>query len=186
MKQFVRKFVIGSALFVMAGMAAPALAQDAPKVDLGVGYQWLHFSGGSYPLGFNVDLSGAASGDLRWVAELGWSRDSEGSSALGVDASATALSVAGGVRWAPAAKAYKPYAQVLVGVQRDSVSVDTNLFGNLVDGSSSNFILQPGVGATFPVGAKWGLFGQADWRRVFGDGGANGVRLVAGARLALK
>lgn len=187
MKQFVRKFVVGSALLTLVGMAAPASAQDAPKVDLGLGYQWLHAPEQAYPFGFNVDLSGALTGDLRWVAEVGWSKDSEGSDAFGVDASLSALAIGGGVRWAPPAKAYKPYAQVLVGVHRDSVNVDTTVFGNLVDGSESNFMLQPGVGATFPVGAKWGLFGQADWRRIFYDGnGENDFRLVVGARVALK
>ena len=187
MKQFVRTFVRGSALLALVGMASPVAAQDAARVDLGVGYQWLHAPEQAYPFGFNVDASGALTSNLRWVAELGWSKDSEGSAAFGVDASLSALAIGGGVRWAPPAKSYKPYAQVLVGVHRDSVSVDTADFGNLVDGSESNLMLQPGVGATFPVGAKWGLFGQADWRRIVYDGsGENDFRLVAGARFTLK
>jgi hypothetical protein len=182
-RQFVRTFVCGSALLAL--IAIPASAQEAPAVDLGIGYQWLHAPDQAYPLGFNLDVSGNLTDNLRWVGELGWSRDSEGDDDFGVDGSLTATSFAAGVRWAPAAAAYHPYAQVLLGAQRDSINVDSSIAG--FDDSDTNFILQPGVGVTVPAGANWGVFGQADWRRVFYEGdGANDFRFVVGARINLK
>jgi hypothetical protein len=184
-KQFVRTFVVGSALLAMVAVAAPASAQDASQVDLGIGYQWLHAPDQSYPLGFNVDLSGALTGDLRWVGEFGWSRDSEGD--FGLDASLTATSFGAGLRWAPASASYHPYAQVILGGQRDSINVDGDVTGDLFDESETTFILQPGAGVTVPVGPKWGVFGQADWRRIFYEGnGTNDFRFVVGARINLK
>ena len=185
MRQLVRTFVLGSALLAM--IAVPASAQDAPAVDLGVGYQWLHAPDQAYPLGFNLDVSGALTDSVRWVGEFGWSRDSEEDADFGVDASLTATSFAAGVRWAPPTAAYRPYAQVLLGAHRDGFNVDTDVVGTLLDGSETNFMLQPGVGVTMPVGSNWGLFGQADWRRIFYEGeGQNDFRLVVGARFDLR
>jgi hypothetical protein len=176
-KQFVTKLVFGSALLACVAMAAPASAQEASKVDVGVGYQWLHAPDQSYPFGLNFDASGALVNDFRWVGEVSWSRDSESEGAL--DATLTAVSYGAGVRWAPAVAAYQPYAQVILGAHRDSLDV--------LDFSETNFMLQPGVGVTVPVGSKWGVFGQVDWRRVFyEDDGTNDFRLVVGARFNLK
>lgn len=188
MKQFVSKIkiVCGAALLAVVAFAAPASAQDAPVLDLGIGYQWLHAPEQAYPLGFNLDLSGQLSGDFRWVGEFNWSTDSE--SDFGVDASLAATAFAAGVRWAPEAGAkYRPYAQVLVGAHRDSFDLDADGLDVDLDESQTNFMLQPGVGATFPVGDRWGVFGQADWRRIFYEGeGENDFRFVVGARVTLK
>lgn len=185
MKQFVRTFVFGSALLAMTAFAAPASAQDAPALDLGIGYQWLHAPDQAYPLGFNLDLSGTLTDDIRWVGEVGWSRDSESDDDFGAEGSLTATSFAAGVRWTPPAAAYRPYVQVLLGAQRDSVNVDSDIVG--FDVSDTNAILQPGAGLTVPVGANWGVFGQADWRHVFYEGdGANDFRFVVGARINLR
>lgn len=186
MSKFVSKFVCGSALLALVAFAAPASAQTAPALDLGVGYQVLRAPDQTFPVGFNLDLSGALSGNFRWVGEFNHSRDSEG--AFGVDASLAATAFGAGVRWAPEATAkYHPYAQVLAGLERDSVNLDVDGLGGLVDESDSSFMLQPGVGATFPVGQKWGVFGQADYRRIFHEGeGTNAFRFVVGARLTIK
>jgi hypothetical protein len=185
-KQFVGKIVCGSALLALAAFAAPASAQEVPALDLGVGYQWLHAPDQGYPLGFNLDLSGTLNGTFRWVGEFNYSRDSESES--GVDASLGATAFGGGVRWAPEAGArYRPYAQVLLGAHRDSFSIDSSVLALTVDEDEWSFMLQPGVGATFPVGDRWGLFGQGDWRRIFYEGeGQNNFRVVVGARLTLR
>lgn len=186
MRQFVGRFVCGSALLAMMAFAAPASAQTAPALDLGVGYQWLHAPEQAYPFGINLDLSGTLSGDFRWVGEFNWSRDSEGD--FGVDGSLTATAYAAGVRWAPDAGArYRPYAQVLAGLHRDKLDLEVEGVGNLVDLDEKSFMLQPGVGATFPVGDRWGVFGQADWRRIFyDDDGEHDFRFVVGARITLR
>lgn len=187
MKQFVRSFVFGSALLALTAIATPASAQDAPALDLGIGYQWLHAPEQAYPFGINLDLSGTLTGHLRWVGELGWSRDSEDVDDVDVSGSLTATSFGAGVRWTPPAASYRPYVQLLAGVHHDKLNVDANALAVYVDVSETSFMLQPGAGVTVPVGAKWGLFGQADWRRIFYEGeGENDFRLVVGARIDLK
>ena len=52
-------------------------------------------------------------------------------------------------------------------------------------------LLQPGGGVNFVLGDGWGIFGAADWRRVFldeetdGSSGLNQVRVFVGVRMIL-
>jgi hypothetical protein len=161
--------------------AAPAAAQDAPAVELGVGYQFLDFEeSSSLPLGFSVDVSGALTDTFSWVGEVGWSRDSE--ELLGADFSFTALHFAGGARWSGRySPRFTPFVQVLVGAQRSSYEEDGDDLG-----SNTDFLLQPGGGVAYSMGT-WSIFGQVDYRRVFfEDEGVNGVRFVVGARVPLR
>lgn len=178
MKQFARPFVF-VVLGVCAAWAAPVAAQ--PRVDVGLAYQILHAPDETYPFGFNVDVSGALTDSLRVVGEVGLSRDSD--SVLFVDGTLTALHVAGGLRYQSDTPGWASYVQFLAGVHHDSVSVD---IANLASGddSANTFMIQPGVGIKLPIAPNFGVFGQADYRRIFYEGeGENDYRFLVGVRI---
>lgn len=193
---------------VLFGMSRPASAQtgttNMPTFELAAGYQLLRAgefcdddsetcSGETLPLGAAVDavwnLNGGAFGI---VAEGGWSRYSEDFTVLSEDFSSSLnlFHLAGGVRWTGRSKpTFWPYGQVLAGALIERASQD----GPGIDFSdtTTNLMIQPGIGATFVAGDGWGIFGQVDYRRVFldedevGVSGRNDVRVFIGARMIL-
>jgi hypothetical protein len=165
---------------MVAVTATPAAAQGA---DIGLGYQFLRGDGESVPLGFNFDVAYPIMNQLSVVGEVGWSHDSE--SEFGIDASLNAVNFGAGIRWSGNYDPrFTPFAQVILGAQRDSYSVEG--FEEF-DDSTTNFILQPGGGVSFKLNDMWGVFGQVDYRRIFYEGeGTNAFRLVLGARVNLR
>lgn len=178
MNKYTRTAAFGVvALGLAAVPAAPASAQDR-QPEIGVGYQFSQFSDFdfSYALGFNVDVKvPLARPNLGLVGEVGMGRFTE------AEFSSRLLSVAGGLRWSPAADApISPYAQGLVGVARFIESFDG------IDFSDSGLLLDIGGGAEYPLSEAWGLFGQVSFRMVFDDGASeNGFRFVGGGRIGL-
>jgi hypothetical protein len=166
--------------------AAPALAQ--PSIDVAVGYQSLHAQSQaadvpdqSYPFGINVDLSVGLNDSIRVVGEYGLSRDTD--AAFAVTGTLSASHVAGGIRYASDTPGWSPYVQFLVGMQHDSFSVDV-ASNNLFDFSDNTLMIQPGAGITFPITRTVGIFGQADYRRIFYEGqGETDYRFVVGVRI---
>lgn len=184
MIQIARRLFCVAALLI--GTTASALAQ--PSLDVAVGYQSLHARSQTpdvpnqdYPFGVNVDLSIGLNDSIRVVGEYGLSRDTD--AAFDVSGTLSASHVAGGIRYASDTPGWSPYVQLLVGVQHDSFSVDV-ANNNLFDFSDNTLMIQPGAGITFPITRAFGIFGQADYRRIFyEDEGQTDYRFVVGVRI---
>lgn len=195
---------------VVFGMSRPASAQsgttNTPTFELAAGYQLLRAgelcgddddescNGETFPLGAAVDavwnLKGG--GAFGIVAEGGWSRYSEDFTVLNTELSNSInlWHIAGGVRWTGRSKpTFWPYGQVLAGALVNHLSSEG--LGTDFSDTTTNFMVQPGIGATFIAGDGWGIFGQVDYRRVFMDedetgvSGRNDVRVFIGARMIL-
>lgn len=160
-----------------------------PTWEVSGGYQLLHMEDQTFPFGLNLDGAWNFNSMLGAVGEIGWAMDSED---LGddVDVSFHAWNIGAGPRWnARTSGTIWPYAQVLVGVFHGRASAE----GPGVDFSdtSTNFMLQPGVGVNFIAGDGWGIVGQVDYRRVFtdedetGESGINQFRVFIGGRILL-
>lgn len=176
-KCFVRLTTAVALLMAFAGTAR-AQTTTLPIYEVGLGYQLLRAGeicddgvitetcvpDRTFPLGFNADVvRNFGSIGLGVVGELGFARDSEDDVKFGM------LNFGGGIRWTGRANpTFSPYGQFLIGLVRNSVSVDDTDF----DASSTDFMVQPGVGVNFVVNPRFNVFGQVDLRRVFvGDVG---------------
>src|SRR6185436_20714482 len=79
----VKRSVQSAGMWIVAAMvvgtATPAAAQTMAtrNMDASIGYQMLHIPDETYPLGFNVDVSGAMNDRWRLVGELGWAKDEQ-------------------------------------------------------------------------------------------------------------
>lgn len=195
---------------VLFGMSRPASAQaslttNMPSFELAAGYQLLRAGelcdgdsegcdGATFPLGAAVDaVWNRNGGPFGIVAEGGWSRYSEDFDfppSGEISSSINLYHLAGGVRFTGRSKpTFWPYGQVLAGALIQHASQD----GTGIDFSdtTTNLMIQPGVGATFVAGDGWGIFGQVDYRRVFldedetGVSGRNDIRVFIGARMIL-
>jgi hypothetical protein len=189
MTRFLRSHAGALGLVVALVSAAPAAAQSGPPpaIDVGVAYQFLQVPDAdqSYPLGANVDLTGALPLGLRWVGEVGLSRDRERDDDVGVTSTLTALHYAAGLRVSPGGGRW-PYAQVLIGRHRDGFTVSADDIGEIISESLTTTMLQPGAGIAFNVG-RWRIFGQADYRRIMYEGRSeHDYRALAGVRFGLR
>jgi hypothetical protein len=168
--------IVAAALLVFPRTGA---AQTAP-IHFSVGYQMLHIPDETYPLGFAAAVSGREDG-LTWAGEVGWSRDDQNEP--GVGGNLTFVEYGAGPRWTVPLANARPFVQVLAGGVHTSANLTIN--GAPFDASDSAFMLQPGAGVVVPFASRWGVIGQADYRRVFFKGqGENEFRLVLGIRMA--
>jgi len=166
------RFVVALGVAASGLVASPALAQN---LDVGAAYQFLHAPEVNYPGGFNVDASLGLSDNFRVVGEYGIAR--RGGETFGVEGTLTATNYGGGLRIASDTPGWAPYVQIIAGAHEDKI----NGF------SLTTFMLQPGAGITFPLGSSLGIFGQADYRRIFYDdeaGAENDYRFLAGLRFS--
>ena len=211
-----RLITVAGAAGLVLGCAVLAEAQvqttQMPTFEVGLGYQLLRsgeicvdededdcIDGQTFPLGFAID--GIRNfGPIGILAEVGWSRDSEDFLDTVLDDdfsfSTNLLHYGAGVRWTGRANARVwPYAQVLLAgiTERLEIDFEDDLLGDEFGESetTTRFMLQPGVGATFVPGDGWGVFGQVDYRRIFldededGASGRNDVRVFLGLRVIL-
>ena len=167
--------------------------------DLSIGYQFARVSTGTgsfnLPYGLEVDYA-YPSGDQRRIGGAGdWGRRSQGGTvdAIPVTTTFSQLSVAGGVRYVFRTHLpVVPYLQAMVGVARSSTRATTSN-AVAVESASTDLMVQPGVGTNVPVGGRWSIFGQADYRQLWpGQSSAvffrelvHGIRAVAGVRFSL-
>jgi hypothetical protein len=171
-----RLFTKVFALFVVVGFAVPAMAQDAPKVEVSGGYNYLHVPDESVPAGWYLDATGNITPTFGIVGQLTGNYKSFDDDAI--DPFDSKLhTFMGGVRVnARAVSGVTPFAQVLLGAARASASSD--LLGDL--GSSTDAALQLGGGVKFMPGTI-GLQVGADYLRIFTeDEGTNAFRFAAG------
>jgi hypothetical protein len=199
---------LAAAAAVVLGLSSPASAQtgttNMPTFELGAGYQLLRagevcaeddedFCSTSevFPFGLAVDgLWNLRGGAFGIVAEGGWSRFSESDDLF--DDSVNLFHIAGGVRWTGRTNPrIWPYGQVVAGPIFSRFSSEDIGGGDEISDTTTRFMIQPGIGATFVAGDGWGIFGQVDYRRVFLDededlgSGRNDIRVFIGARMIL-
>jgi len=172
--------VIVSAL----GFAAPAAAQT-PKAELQLAYQALHVPEDWLTRGVNFDLAFNLNPVVGIVFEVGGA--SESASESGVSASINATNLGGGMRFSSRSSGkVTPYAQIIVGGVRGQFKLASG--GADLNLHAWKFMLQPGAGVNVKVGSAFGIFGAADYRRLFldeatdGASGENEFRLLAGVR----
>jgi hypothetical protein len=202
---------------VLLALAVPARAQQqppppqpqttlTPTYEVGLGYQWLR--AGQFCTTFDASdctsddpqtfptglvLNGARNFGL-WgvVGEVGWSRDAEelDDNIFGGDSLDNEIfHAAAGVRFSGRWGKIWPYVEATAGVAH--LRFNAVLSGLTFNETRTRPLAQAGGGATFVVGDGWGLFAQADYRRMFLDeeedlqSGRNDVRVVAGVRLIL-
>ena len=185
MTAYSKRSVLALTLAVVAALARPAAGQE-----LLVGYQTqtFHYEGDSLtaPFGVNISVAGPTSGMLSVVGQFDWSRKHESETVFGtsIDASASFMAFAGGVRLSGRGnRKVTPFVDTLFGMMRSSGSA--SVAGTTVDGSTeTDPVFQFGGGVSVPVGGVFGVFGQLDYRRIFAeDVGVNAIRFVAGIRM---
>ena len=159
----------------IVAVSAPAMAQDAPKAEVSVGYNYLHSNGDSMPKGWYADVAGNVTPAFAVVGQVTGNYESDDT--LGVDSKLHTFM--GGVRVnARATGGVTPFAHVLVGVAHSSLSTDLGgVTGSL---STNDGALQLGGGVKLMpknVGVQVG----ADYLRLFTDvEGTNVFRFAAG------
>jgi hypothetical protein len=175
--------MLASTLFVLAAANLHAQSSTTPKVELSVGYSYLHadwladtevFSG-SVPYGAVFAANFNVSHSLGIVVDLAGHYKSEeiGSSDFGL----TVGSLHGGLRFSGRGNPrITPYVQLLAGGTSYQADIDGEEFGEL----ETEFSIQPGVGVIVGLSDTVGLELGGSYRRIFADEGANEFRLNLG------
>ena len=140
---------ISTVLLALLVFPAPAHAQDAPKFEFAVGYQYLHDNNSSQDLPKGWMLSAGA--DLAsWFSLIG---EISGSSKTLASVNATDVNLSeytylGGPKFTVTSNApVAPFVQVLFGVAHGSLSVGRSSSNLSVSGNQ--FAVQPGAGLDF-------------------------------------
>jgi len=187
---------LGASVFVLIfGLAGLAGAQEAPKSSILFAYQGNHFdtnpctgcSFSWYQYGFAVDGSFTMSETWSVVGEFGWARHPYRENPDQHVGGLNAIHLAGGPRWNSwKSSRFNPYAQILMGFQRD-FSTGPSQAGQLTwvgeQVPQSSFMLSPGAGVYMPLNSDWGVVCGRDYRRVFANDAINGFRVVACIRV---
>jgi len=149
-------------------MTMPTLAQA--QLSVGAGYQARHLPDNWITAGINFDAAHGVSRTWSIVGEFGVAHD--GGDELDSDGF-NIFHVGGGVRWSQRRDGPAPFGQLLAGVQISTSGTDTD----------TAFMLQPGGGVHIPIGDRWGLSAQFDYRPVFyREEVVQEVRFAIGAR----
>ena len=179
--------------------ASPAWGQGAPKLEGTISYAGAHVSGRdssqSYDVGIMLDGSMALSDRLAVLGEVSWGRARAND--LDFERTRAAYNVTtfgGGARYTMPGQRLTPFAQVVLGLSRDTFDPrECFLFAECLGlaYTTNSFMLQPGGGAVWRVGEHWGVAGQVDYRRVLtgklevdGEEGFNAFRFSVGIRFA--
>ena len=169
---------------VVIGAAAPANAQMTIRgMDASIGYQMLHIPDETYPVGFNVDVSGAMNDRWRLVGELGVAMDEQNEP--GISGDLNFFHFGGGPRLVAPMGRVQPFVQLLAGAV--NARGDRIVNGAPIENDAWAFMLQPGAGISIPAGNVLSVYGQGDYRRAFFDAaGENEFRLSFGVRFSLR
>jgi len=173
------RFVRWCAVALTMLSAAPAARAQEHPVTIGAAYQVLDFDDLFFPVGVNLDVTAAIAGRFAVVGEGGWSRNA--SEQFGLRDVTTAFDLAGGVRWILSRRRIAPFAQFVLGLERDRIDIER--FGA---DTTTNLLVQPGAGVVVRTSARRQLFGQVDWRHVAErSDAANALRVLVGLRIGL-
>jgi hypothetical protein len=182
----IRRFLgMGMLVAAVFTLAVPAKAQDAPKVEASVGYNYLHLDIdtddgdpedlANFPLGWYADVAGNLTSTLGVVGQITGNYKTIDFGG-GFDADAKIHTFMGGVRLGGGASNVRPFGQVLFGAAHAKTSSDDFDF----EDSSTDPALQLGAGVNVKGGALGVRLG-ADYIRVFSDGeGSNLFRVAVG------
>ena len=165
-----------SAIALSVAFAAPAAAQEH-KGDVAFSYSVLHDSDieETFPKGWSVAVNHHLTSLFGVVGEVGGNYKTM--DVLGSDLSMSVHSFLGGLRVRKDSGSMVPFAQVLAGLARGSVSY----LGESEDGS--DFAMQPGAGVDFRVSERFGVRVQGDYRIITGDDTTNEFRFAVGGVL---
>jgi opacity protein-like surface antigen len=174
--------LLAAALIVLP---VPALAQETPVADIGLGYAFLHDKeiDENFTTGWLASLNYNFSRTLALTGEVGGSyKTFPSGDEVPVDLDLSLYSLMGGFRFMGRSnESLHPYLQILAGAVRSQVSVEGVDFGD----SESNFAVQPGVGVDFRLGRSLSLRLGGDYRWIKGkDGADSGSEYRAHAGLA--
>jgi hypothetical protein len=164
----------------MLTVAAPVMAQDAPKVEVSGGYSYLHVGDSDelehVPAGWYADVAGHVTPMLGIVGQV------TGNYKTVDDVNFKFHTFAAGARVSGNSGGVSPFGQVLVGIGR--ATFNTDLAGLLpadVSDSSSDPILSLGAGVNVRSGGAVGVRVGADYVRLFSeDDGTNLFRVNVG------
>lgn len=154
---------------VLLCIPAPVLAQDQPAADIGGGYSFIR----DYRVEENLPLGWFASGAYNitdWLAAVGEIGGSYKSDDFTVDSDTFSTNTRlhtflGGARHSRRLKGTTPFAQVLVGVARETGGV--TIFRQSIATPQTKLALQPGGGIDIPVTDRISARLAADYRRIF-------------------
>jgi opacity protein-like surface antigen len=180
-----RRLLVLSCLtaIVALALAAPAMAQAAPKGDIAVSYSVLYDkemssdlpgTNGWLPTGWLVAGSARVTGPLSIVGEVG--ANYKGLTVEGVDVDVNVYSFLGGVKYSPRVTGNaKPFLQMLVGLARANAAA----MGQ--SGSDNAFAMQIGGGVDIAATRKVAVRIQGDYRGLRANGGTgNEFRFATG------
>jgi hypothetical protein len=165
-----------TAVAVLSG-AAPVRAQGG-NIDVTAAYQFAHqsttYGSANYPRGFSVDAAGKLNRLWSWVGQVDFSRKTfEG------DVEERIWCFEGGGRWSAATSgSIAPFAQVLVGAGRDSVSFDG--FTKAI--TKFAFDADGGVAVPLTRRKRASAVAEVGYRRIMTEPGLNDIRVVLGLR----
>ena len=162
---------------LIAATAPGVGAQDA-RVSVGAAYQVLDGDALVYPVGFAVDVSISVVNGFSVIGETAWSRNT--SQQFGLGETTRAFDAAGGLRWVVAHRALQPYAQLVLGAERETIAIER--FGS---DAATNLLLQPGGGVLMRLSGRHQVLVQIDWRHVRRDERSDAVRYLFGLRFAV-
>ena len=180
----------GVMVLVVTGFARPAAAQDTPKAEVSVGYQWLAAKSSGddewtkFPKGFYVDVAGNVSDTLSIVGQYSWNSKHDDDELIDIKAQ----TFMAGVRGSSPGRV-RGYGQILVGGAQVKASNDDFDFSV----SETDFALQLGGGVNLISSASVGFRVGVDYLRIFAkeDGEAlegsdvNGFRFIAGVTFGI-
>lgn len=152
----------------LAILAAPAGAQERPRISIGYAFsQYLEEGGGSAPLG--AYLSIASAGKVRFEADVAYHRDSE--EFFGETIVLNTLIAGVGPRFDIGSGNTKPFLHVLGGLRRDELEgLSNTAFGGMA-----------GLGVDIPAGSSAFVRLGADFQIFFDEGeNVKTLRLTTG------
>jgi hypothetical protein len=166
---------------VLLAVAQPALAQDAPKFELGVGYQYMHDNNSS--LDFSNGWFVSAGADVvSWFALVGEVGASYKTVVSGTkaDLSVNEYTFLGGPKITASSRSpVAPFVQILFGAARGTLSLNGS--GSSLSASKNHFAVQPGAGVDINPSPRFGIRVEADGRAVHTDTDTAGQwRILAG------
>ena len=172
-----RTILTGLFLLVRASVAS------AQPPTVSAGYQLLHLPDNWINAGFSLDVGAPVTEQLSVVGEFGLAHQGES----GTDpVRSTTYHFGAGPRWSWPGPSITTFVQVLGGAEVAAADIPTT-GGGTREETEAAFMLQAGGGVYVPVGPRWGVVGQADYRPVFFEGDTdNQFRVLVGVRFALR
>jgi len=158
------------AMLLVVLACAPAMAQDTPRVEVGVGYAYMRDKelDESFPLGWYADIAGNLNHWLGLVGEVGGSYKTV--DFLGDDLKLSVHTFLGGLRLARRGDGSTAYVQLLAGGAQSKADI----LGQ--SDKQTDLALQPGVGLDLRMSDGMALRIGGDFRRIYGDKDIDGNR----------